>query len=288
MTGAYAESACLSRADLVVMVGVDTVEFIPGEWTYCAEVVFLSEWRTGSTYCGERLEIVGHLPSLLAELSSMKSEWNDESGALARSRVRDALTNVKATGSVGLAPHEVILRARAAAPADAIATVDAGAHMLVAMELWDTELPYGLLISSGLATMGYALPAAIAAALANPGRRVVVFVGDGGAGMVLAELETAARWGLPLTVVVFNDSRLSLIAEKATPEQARRPEALAFSPTNFAAIAEGFGVRAERVSCLSGFEAAFKASISASGPMVLDVAVDPSPYRHVLRTLRGQ
>ena len=95
--------------------------------------------------------------------------------------------------TAGLAPHEVVDAARARAPAGTIATVDSGAHMLVAMPLWEVDEPGEALISSGLATMGFALPAAIAAALARPGRQVVCFTGDGGLGMALAELETLAR-----------------------------------------------------------------------------------------------
>ena len=102
-----------------------------------------------------------------------------------------------------------------ARPAGTIATVDAGAHMLVAMPLWQVDEPGEALISSGLATMGFALPAAIAAALARPDRRVVCFVGDGGLGMTLAELETLARLELAVVVVVFNDSALSLIQHQA-------------------------------------------------------------------------
>ncbi len=106
----------------------------------------------------------------------------------------------------GLSPQAVVQRARAVAPEGTIATVDAGAHMLCAMSLWAAESPDETVISSGLATMGYALPAAIAAALARPGRRVVCFTGDGGLGMCIGELETLRRLGLPVTIVVFNDA----------------------------------------------------------------------------------
>ena len=67
-----------------------------------------------------------------------------------------------------LAPQQVVRTVRDGTPAETIATVDAGAHMLVAMPLWEVPEPRRLLISSGLATMGYALPAAIAAALCRP------------------------------------------------------------------------------------------------------------------------
>ena len=88
-----------------------------------------------------------------------------KTGALAR--LREA-----ARAAPGLlSPQDVVTTVRPHTPPETIATVDAGAHMLVAMPLWEVDEPHRLLISSGLATMGYALPAAIAAALCTPARR---------------------------------------------------------------------------------------------------------------------
>jgi len=108
-----------------------------------------------------------------------------------------------------LAPQQVVATARACTPPETIATVDAGAHMLVAMPLWEVPGPRMLLTSSGLATMRYALPAAIAAALCAPRAPVLAFTGDGGLGMTLAEIETAVRLSLRVIVIVFNDAALS-------------------------------------------------------------------------------
>jgi len=116
-----------------------------------------------------------------------------------------------------LTPHDVVTTVRAHTPPGTIATVDAGAHMLVAMPLWPVDEPRRLLISSGLATMGFALPAAIAAALCGPGEPVIAFTGDGGLGMALMEIETAVRHRLRIVLVVFNDATLSLIKIKQLP-----------------------------------------------------------------------
>ena len=107
--------------------------------------------------------------------------------------------------------------------------------------------------------MGFALPAAIAAALVHPGRRVVCFTGDGGLGMVLAELETLARLQLDVLVVVFNDSTLSLIAIKQRSEGQGGTGAV-YRPTDYAAIARGCGLAAETVRD----EAALKRAVLAA------------------------
>ena len=109
-----------------------------------------------------------------------------------------------------------------AAPGTRI-TVDSGAHMFSIMALWRAAAPHDVLKSNGLSTMGFALPAAIAAALVEPARPVIAFTGDGGLMMCLAELATAAQHGCRLTVVVLNDAALSLIDVKQRRQQ-RPPE----------------------------------------------------------------
>jgi acetolactate synthase-1/2/3 large subunit len=155
------------------------------------------------------------------------------------------------------------------------------------MPLWDTEEPGEVLISSGLATMGFALPAAIAAAIAYPERRTVCFVGDGGLGMALAELETVARLGLPITVVVFNDSALSLIAIKQKSEGNGGSGAITYRETDFALIGEGSGLPSVRVERPEDLDRELARTFAGDGPALLDVRVDPTGYRHILDAIRG-
>jgi acetolactate synthase-1/2/3 large subunit len=141
-----------------------------------------------------------------------------------------------------------------------------------------------VLISNGLATMGYALPAAIGAALARPGRRVVCLVGDGGLGMTLAELETLARLALPVTVVVFDDAALSLIELKQRAGQGDSG-AVRFGAVDFAAAATALGVPAATAGDGAGVRAALDQA--GPGPFLLDARVDPAGYRHVMAVSRG-
>ena len=164
--------------------------------------------------------------------------WRHDSGAAALADARALLAGTS-TGTFG--PLELSAAIMAAAPAEAIATVDAGAHFLAIMPFWPSTTPLQLLISNGLATMGFALPAAIAAALARPGRPVVCMVGDGGLAMTLAELETLARLQLPVTVVVFDDAALSLIEVKQKPGQGGSA-AVRFAPVDYAQVASAMGL----------------------------------------------
>jgi acetolactate synthase I/II/III large subunit len=287
-TGARMEAPILDASDLILMIGVDSVELIPSDWPYEAPVVALNGWADEYHYYSPIASVVGPVDELVASIPRpLHDGWPEGLGQEHRNRALAALTRYHAPRR-GMAPAEIVLQTRAAAVPGSIATVDAGAHMLVAGPLWHTQAPGELIISSGLATMGFALPAAIAAATARPGVRVYCFVGDGGLGMVLAELETLARLDLPVTVVVFNDSRLSLIQLKQNPSGHGGEAAVSYNQSDFASIAGSFGVLGAHVSDQQSFERKLRESNSETGPILLDVQVDPSSYGDIIRVCRGK
>src|SRR5450759_743242 len=126
--------------------------------------------------------------------------------------------------------------------------------------------------------MGFALPAAAAAALVHPDRHVMCFTGDGGLGMALAELETLARLRLRVVVVVFNDATLSLIAIKQRPEGHGGEGAVRYAPTDFAAIGAACGLVSHRACDLDEYRRALREALATDGPTLIDVTVDPSAY----------
>ncbi len=291
-TGATAEKPLLDAADVIVGIGLDPVELIPAPWPYQAPVVLLGSWPIDdSTYFGDRLEAeaVGDLSDLAGELAcAVRSTWSTDDAQRHRHAALARIEAAVPTDPAALTPQQVVTIAREAAPAGAVATVDAGAHMLAAVPLWEVDSPGQLLISNGLATMGFALPAAIAAALVDPSRPVICLTGDGGIGIALAELETLARLRLDVVVVVFNDAALSLIAIKQVADGQGGPAAVSYAPTDFAAVAAGFGIRAQRVTDASSYREALDAAVRHRGPYLLDVAVDPSAYPAILAAIRGE
>src|SRR5262245_16826608 len=222
-TGGVLEEPVVSRADLIVAFGLDPVELIPRRWAYAPLVLALGRcpWPAlgtpgGGVHVAPAHEVVGDLALILEDLAphlvggDARADWDVAEIDRLR-RQRHAALEVPVPG---LAPHRVVQLCRELTPVGAIASVDAGAHMFPATAYWQAVEPGECLISNGLATMGFALPAAIAAQLVHPGRRVLCLTGDGGLMMVAAELETVARLGLPVGIVVFDDAALSLIAVK--------------------------------------------------------------------------
>ena len=301
VTGGTMEWPLLSAADLIVGLGVDEAEMIPARWDYAARTILVSEpgaappggWFTGATALS--LPIAAAAGMLATQSSRAPGpDWPPDAGRAAKQDAarRLAAAAVAAPGRLAgpgrLAPQQVVATARACAPPDTIATVDAGAHMLVAMPLWEVPGPRMLLTSSGLATMGYALPAAIAAALCAPGAPVLAFTGDGGLGMTMAEIETAVRLLLRVIVIVFNDAALSLIKIKQRPAGQGGEEAVRYGPVSFAAVAAAMGAAGVAVTTERELAAALADALARTGPTVIDASVDPACYPAVMDLSRGQ
>ncbi|MCX6466772.1 MAG: thiamine pyrophosphate-dependent enzyme, partial [Pseudonocardiales bacterium] len=283
-TNAALERPLLDAADLVVGVGLDAVEPVPAPWPEDPPTVLLT--ATGPTgdeaYFGGATVVPGPLADTLAAvLAACAPEWPAGAGRAHLRAVRARLAGGPDGG--GLRPVDLV-RAVHGCVGDVRVTVDAGAHMLAAMPFWPATRPYGVLISNGLATMGYALPAAIGAALAGGGERVVCLTGDGGLGMVLAELETLARLALPVTVVVFDDAALTLIELKQRTGQGDAT-AVRFAPADLAAVAAGLGVASATADDVAGVRAALRSA--GPGPFLLDARIDPASYRHLMAVSRG-
>ena len=187
-------------------------------------------------------------------------------------------------GWAGFGPADVV-RACAEVLPDAPVAVDAGAHMFAATELWPATRPRQLLISNGLATMGFALPAAIAAAVNAPDAPVLALTGDGGLLIALAELRTAVRERVRVIVVVFNDGSLSLIRSKL--ELSGRPlRGVDLGDMDWPKVAEGMGAAAFACTGRDQLERALATAATVPGPALIDCRIDGSGYGRLLAQIR--
>jgi len=285
-TGGTLESACLDASDLIVLVGLDPVELIPQAWRYTAPVIDIGLVERPVHYVRPEVGLYGPIDATLAALGtpSAADGWRAEDAIRLRTEMRAKLACASAAA---VSPHRVVELTLDASDTHSRprVAVDAGAHMFSATAFWDCAEPHDLLISNGLATMGFALPAAIGAALAEPARKVVAFTGDGGLAMCLGELLTAKQESCPVVTVVFNDGSISLIDIK---QQARGlpPEGVRWERPDFARVAEGLGLRAWRARTESEYREAIGAALAAQGPTLVDVHVDPTAYPSQIRALR--
>ncbi len=283
-----AEYECVSRADLIVCVGLDPVELIRKRWTYTVPVLDVATLRHEPHYVSPTVGLYGPIAAHLRALtqSAGRSQWSAEEILALRAEMTARL-QYQGRGAIGpQAVVEIMAEEASSAGVHPRITVDAGAHMFSAMAFWPCEQPNDVLISNGLATMAFALPAAIASAHYQPDRPVVAFTGDGGLLMCMGELSTAAAQAATLIVVVFNDAALSLIAIKQ--QEGGVPEnAVAWTHPDFAAVMRGLGGAGYRVTSCEEYRSAAAAALTHGGPTVIDVVVDATGYAAQLAALRG-
>jgi acetolactate synthase-1/2/3 large subunit len=287
VTNAAIEADLLESADAIVAIGLDPVELLPRRWTAVAPLLALRAHGEAAPGYSAACRLVGDVPALVQELfaalDSSASAWTDAEV----SATRDAmLARLRIPVSGSLSAVDAVEAVLAAAPSSTTVTVDAGAHMFAATWFWRATLPQRFLISNGLATMGYSVPAAIAAALARPGEPVLAFTGDGGFLLHGAELETAVRLGAKIVVVVLNDASLSLIRIKQEDKGYRRA-AVDFSRAALADVGRALGAEGARVDGADELQAAVRAAFAADGPSVIEVLLSGSEYRALQHAIRG-
>ncbi len=208
----------LEDADLVICVGYDPVEFAPAKWNRSSARTIVHVDTAPALvdrYYQPAVEVVGDLEYALGELSQIVSRRAPSSIVTTlRQVVTDLSRDGQSDNAYPVKPQRAIADLRAAlAPCDVV-TTDVGAHKLWIARTFPTYEPNTVLISNGLAAMGFALPAAIAAKLARPDQKVVAVCGDGGFMMNSQELETARRLQTPIVVMIWVDGSYSLIGWK--------------------------------------------------------------------------
>ena len=230
----------IETADLVILAGYDPIEMRAGwrnPWDP-AKVIELNSQPNTHYMHQAGVSFTCHIGAGLKALASGligRWTWSKGEATACHRALKEAFAVEHAWG-----PHAVIAMARRALPRNAVATVDSGAHRILLSQLWECYEPRSLLQSSGLCTMGCALPLAIGYKLAAPERPVVAFMGDAGLEMALGELATLRDLALPVVLVVFVDRSLGLIELK---QRASGLEKLgvAFGGTDFVALAEAMG-----------------------------------------------
>ncbi|WP_221938463.1 thiamine pyrophosphate-binding protein [Mycobacterium sp. KBS0706] len=182
------------------------------------------------------------------EAEKATQTWTDGEPAVARAAL---VKRFAAPAEWG--PHAIVEVLNRAVGEGDLVTVDAGAHRILLSQKWVARRPLSLLQSTGFCTMAAALPLAIGAKVADPSRRIVAVMGDGGLEMGIGELATLRDLGLPVTIVLFQDQSLALIALKQN-SAGLAPHGVGLGLTDFAAVAAGFGGHGRTVA--SGTELA--------------------------------
>ncbi len=284
------------RADLIISVGYDPVEYAPGRWNPRGTKRILhidtQPAEVDASYRPE-VELVGDIDGTLRRLLEAVQP-RGISGRTAAERHATQETVVHADLRRGLledlrtherdeaypiAPQRAIFDLRRALGPEDIVVSDVGAHKIWVARLYQAYEPNTVIISNGFASMGISLPGAIAAKLVHPDRHVVALCGDGGFLMNSQELETASRIGANVTVVVWRDDAYGLIDWKQRNEFGR-PYAVEFGNPDFVAFARSFGIAGFRPETADDLYPTLCRALEVDGPALVEVPID---YRENLR-----
>jgi acetolactate synthase-1/2/3 large subunit len=171
-------------------------------------------------------------------------------------------------------PADWIRAVGAALPNDAILTTDVGQHQMWVAQAYPFSRADRWLTSGGLGTMGFGLPAAIGAALAEPEATVVCFTGDGSLLMNIQELATLAELDLNVKIVLFDNGSLGMVRQQQEMFYQQRYCASLYSrPSDFVRIAEAFGVKAVDLNACDDANEALQSALQVPGPMLIRIAI---------------
>ncbi len=178
-----------------------------------------------------------------------------------------------------LVPHEVMEAIAAIAGDQPVVASDVGLS-----QMWTANyLPFGgprqYITSGGLGTMGFALPAALGAALGNPDRAVFAINGDGAFQMNCQELATCAQYNIPVKCIILNNGKLGMVRQfqKVLLDKRYASTCLGHH-VDFCKVSEGFGVKALRVKDQSDLQAVLQQAMEIPGPVVVEVPIHPDTY----------
>jgi acetolactate synthase I/II/III large subunit len=277
-------------ADLVIAVGYDLVEHSPALWNpnrdrriICVDSV---PAETDENFIPE-VELIGHPERTLSRLAEETKEATGGGSQRLREAVIGRLEVAGTDDSFPMVPPRALLEIRRLLGREDILVSDVGLHKLWIGRLWPAHEPNTVLIANGLAGMGFAVPAAIAAKLVHPQRKVVAISGDGGFLMNAQELETARRLGTAFVNVVWEDRQFGSIVWK---QRQRFGETFGTDFTNpdFVRLAESFGLPAWRCDSVADYRQRLTQALALDEPSLIVVPIDYSPDLAIAQELGAE
>ncbi|MCC6208166.1 MAG: acetolactate synthase large subunit [Gammaproteobacteria bacterium] len=266
------------HADVIVCVGYDLVEYHPHLWHHTRDRTIVhvdsSPAEIDASYCVE-VSVVGDLKHGLTRLAEAARPHQGHRMRPLREALIEEMNQHRDDRSVPLKPQKIIWDLRTALGLEDIVICDVGAHKLWMARMFRCEYPNTCIISNGFASMGIAVPGAVAAKLAFPERAVVAVTGDAGFMMNSQEIETALRLKVPFVILIWNDNGYGLIEWKQLQTYGRCSN-VRFTNPDFVKYAESFGARGYRVEKAEDLLPILQQALADNTVSIIDCPVDYS------------
>jgi acetolactate synthase-1/2/3 large subunit len=268
------------QSDLIIAIGFDIAEYPPENWNPDGATPILhidtEEAEIDANY-PVKLNVIGDINENLKKLHQTLSPIERDNNWVAnvRKKALDELEQFKEDESFPIKPQKIISDLRSVLNEEDIVISDVGAHKMWMARMYHTYQPNTCLISNGLASMGVAVPGAIAAKMVHPNRNVIAVCGDGSFLMTSAELETAKRLNLPIVILLWRDEGYGLI-EWHQQKKFKRSSHIKFGNPDFIQLAKSYGFEAMQIQKGEELKPTLEKAIAMKKPVLIDCPVDYS------------
>jgi len=282
--------ACgFDRADVVICVGFDMVEYHPHIWHPHGEkkIIHIDQIyaEVDSKYILEA-GVIGDISISLDRIAELSQERENTSITTLKEFIRAEQECFTESCSYPLKPQRILCDTQKVMGDDDILVSDVGAHKMWIARLYSCEKPNTCIISNGFAAMGIGVPGAIAAKLVHPDRRVLTITGDAGFMMNSQEIETALRLKLSIVIMIWNDQGYGLIKWHQN-RRFKRSGFVDFTNPDFVRYAESFGAKGYKVERGGDLVEVLEQAFASNTVAVVDVPVDYSENMKLTKKLGG-
>ena len=279
MHGARSTNFILQQSDLLVVLGArfddratgKVAEFCPNAKIIHVDIDRAELGKIKQAHVAIQADVDDVLAQLLPQIDAQpRDEWRGKVAEL-----QQEFPGAIPDAGDPLSHYGLINAAAACVDDKAIITTDVGQHQMWVAQAYPLNRPRQWLTSGGLGTMGFGLPAAIGAALANPDKKVLCFSGDGSLMMNIQEMATAAENQLDVKIILMNNQALGLVHQQQSLFYKQGVFAATYpGMINFMQIAAGFGLETCDLNNEADPQAALQAIINRPGPALIHVRID--------------
>lgn len=278
MHGSYASNMALMECDFMINFGCRFADRLTGNPdTFAADAV-VAHVDIDPAEIGKvvktKIPIVGDAKAalqILLEAEPVKTRHEDWTDSVLANKAK-APFSYKFDENI-IKPQHAIATIGKITKGDAIVVTDVGQHQMWAAQFYPYKNARQLITSGGLGTMGFGIPAAIGAKLANPDKEVILFVGDGGFQMTNQELALLNGYGVPIKVVLMNNHSLGMVRQwQESFYDEHRSESTFDDEPNFQLLAEAYGVSHYKFTNPNTLENDLTI-ITENRPMLIEVAI---------------